>query len=193
MFSKRNGICRELCSQSIHASSVLPWGSQGHKADFICRCDAVISYNCIQDRWKCYGFPLVKQWIRERNLHYYRYALYPVPRSLRSSSLAEMLTLSQLAGISYHRAIDRTQCTILRDQSYDPSTVLKHTMFTQEPRSMKHYNTIKYESIKRKCLFSVEQITQQQGIETSNLDLPIPWLHDASSLPIRVLPSCSED
>lgn len=113
------------------------------------------------------------------------------PRPTKSSRFAEMLTLSQLAGISYHRAIDRTQCTILRDQSYDPSTVLKHTMFTQEPRSMKHYNTIKYDSIKRKCLFSVQQIARQRGIETSNLDSPIPWLHDASSLPIRVLPSCS--
>lgn len=70
-----------------------------------------------------------------------------------------MLTLSQLARISYHRAIDRTQCTTLRDQSYGPCTVLKHTMFTEDLRFMKHCNTIKYESIKRKC--SGQQITQQ--------------------------------
>lgn len=72
-----------------------------------------------------------------------------------------MLTLSQLARTSYHRAIDRTQCTIPRDQSYDPCTVLKQTMFTEDLRSVKHCSAIKFESTKRKCLFSCRQITQQ--------------------------------
>lgn len=133
------------------------------------------------------GLSLAKQ-NGERN--YYRCALYSIQSSLKSISFAEMVTLSQLAGIGYRRAIDWTQCAILRDQSYDPSTVLEHTMFTEEPRPVKHYNTMKYESIKRKCLFSVQQITKQCRVGNKSLDSPIPWLHDASSLPIRVLPSC---
>ena len=90
--------------------------------------------------------------IRDRNLHCFRRG-FAFPRPLPSWSLKNIssllifayyiLTLSQLAGISYHRAIDWTQRTILRDQRHGPSTVLKHTVFTEEPRPMKHYNTLK--------------------------------------------------
>lgn len=68
-------------------------------------------------------------------------------------SFAEILTLSQLAGISYHRAIDWTHCTTLRDQSHRTSTVLKHTVFAEDPRPMKHCNTIKYKSVKKVLIF----------------------------------------
>ncbi len=68
-------------------------------------------------------------------------------------SCAEMLTLSQLTAIGYHRAVDWTQCTVLRVQSHRPSMALKHTMFTKQPRPVKHYNTIKYKKQKEKLCF----------------------------------------
>lgn len=82
---------------------------------------------------------------------------------MQSIILKETLTLSLMTGTSYHSAIDGTQFTILRDRSYGPSTVLKHTMFSGELRSMKHYNTVKEPY--RNCLLSDwDQVRQQSGV-----------------------------
>lgn len=52
MFSKRNGICPvESCVHNPLVPRVCcRGGSQGHKVDFICRCDAVISYK-LHSKW----------------------------------------------------------------------------------------------------------------------------------------------
>lgn len=154
MFSKRNGICPvESC---VH-NPLLPWvrcreGARDRKW---------ISFADVMQWSHITAFKMDESviashkpnnWQSEREI----FIITPPPiikEYQEHISSAEMLTLSQLAGISYHRAIDWTQCTILRDQSHGPSTVLKNTMFTEEPGPMKHCNTIKYESTKRNIAY----------------------------------------
>lgn len=52
---------------------------------------------------------------------------------------AQTLTVSQLAGAGDHGAVDCTMCAILRDQRHSPSTVLKHTVLTEDAGPVKNY------------------------------------------------------
>lgn len=49
-----------------------------------------------------------------------------------------ILTLGQLGGTRYHGTVDGTQCTFLWDQSHCASKVLQHTVFSEDPGSVKH-------------------------------------------------------